>query len=99
MKMEMEAFAKGKSQMVEIVVYATKMCPYCHAARRLLKEKGVAFTEIDVTFSPRRRREMTERANGGHTVPQIFIAGRHIGGYDDMAALDQAGKLDELLKE
>ncbi len=84
--------------MVEVVVYATKMCPYCHAARKLLKQKGVKFTEIDVTFNPRKRREMTEKSGGGHTVPQIFIDGVPIGGYDDMAALDAAGRLDPLLK-
>ncbi len=85
--------------MAEVVIYATKMCPYCHAAKRLLREKGVAFTEIDVTFDPAGRREMTQKAGGRHTVPQIFIGGRHIGGYDDMAALDAAGKLDPLLTE
>jgi len=85
--------------MVEVIIYATQMCPYCHAAKRLLRSKGVEFTEIDVTFNPEGRRRMTEKANGRHTVPQIFINGRHIGGYDDMAALDKAGRLDPLLAE
>ena len=84
--------------MPEVVVYLTKMCPYCHAAKRLLKGKGVKFTEIDVSFDPAGRREMTKRAGGRHTVPQIFIGETHIGGYDDMAALDAAGRLDGLLK-
>jgi len=84
--------------MADVVVYLTKMCPYCHAAKRLLKNKGVKFTEIDVTFDPAGRKEMTRRANGRHTVPQIFIGDHHVGGYDDMAALEAAGKLDALLK-
>ena len=81
----------------DVVIYATRMCPYCTAARKLLKAKGVSYKEIDVTFNPKKRREMTEKASGRSTVPQIFIDGRHIGGFDDMAALDEAGKLDELL--
>ena len=89
----------GGIHMAEVIIYATQMCPYCHAAKRLLRSKGVEFTEIDVTFDPEGRRRMTEKANGRHTVPQIFINGRHIGGYDDMAALDKAGRLDPLLAE
>jgi glutaredoxin 3 len=76
-----------------IEIYTTRYCPYCHAAKRLLSRKGVEFTEIDVT----RRSEMVARANGRMTVPQIFIGSTHVGGYDDVAALDRAGKLDPLL--
>lgn len=77
-------------------MYTRALCGYCSAARALLKEKGVTYEEIDVTMSPARRKEMQARS-GRTTVPQIFIGDRHIGGYDDMAALDQAGELDTLL--
>lgn len=80
-----------------IVVYSTPFCGYCAAAKRLLTEKGAEFTEIDVMFAPEKRAEMQERSNGRRTVPQIFINDRHIGGFDDLSALDQAGELDELL--
>ena len=84
--------------MPTVEIYTTKMCPYCHMAKRLLKAKKVDFTEIDVTFNPDGREEMTRRANGGYTVPQIFIDDAHIGGCDDMIALDKQGRLDPLLK-
>ncbi|WP_038035749.1 glutaredoxin 3 [Thermopetrobacter sp. TC1] len=84
--------------MAEVIIYATRFCPYCHAAKRLLRDKGVEFQEIDVTFDPKTRRKMTELAGGRHTVPQIFINGHHVGGYDDLSALDKAGKLDPLLR-
>ena len=84
--------------MAEVEIYSSSFCPYCHRAKRLLTEKGVAFTEIDVDMDPRRRAEMVQRANGGRTVPQIFIDGRHVGGCDDLHALDRAGKLDPLLQ-
>lgn len=80
-----------------IEIYTTRYCPYCHAAKRLLSRKGVDFTEIDVSGDANRRSEMVARANGRMTVPQIFIGSTHVGGYDDLAALDQAGKLDPLL--
>jgi glutaredoxin 3 len=83
--------------MAEIEVYSGFMCGYCFAAKRLLKRKGVEFTEINVSVRPGRRMEMMERAGGRHSVPQIFIDGRHIGGCDDLMALDAAGKLDPLL--
>jgi glutaredoxin 3 len=67
-------------------------------AKRLLKAKNIDFTEIDVTFNPGGRQEMTRRANGGYTVPQIFIGDTHIGGCDDMIALDEQGRLDPLLQ-
>ncbi len=83
--------------MKTVEVYATPTCPYCHAAKRLLVQKGVEFTEINVAREPERRIEMTERSNGGRTVPQIFIGETHVGGCDDLYALENAGKLDALL--
>jgi glutaredoxin 3 len=80
-----------------VLVYASPFCGYCGAAKRLLASKGVEFTEIDVMFDPDRKREMIERSGGRRTVPQIFIDGRHIGGFDDLHALDQRGELDPLL--
>ena len=77
-------------------MYTQAFCGYCSAARKLLQNKGVDFTEIKVTLNSNLRREMIERS-GRHTVPQIFIGEQHIGGYDDMAELDRHGKLDALL--
>ena len=85
--------------MAEVIIYATKFCPYCISAKKLLRRKGVKFTEIDVTFNPGLREEMTRKAGGRHTVPQIFINGKHVGGCDDLYALDKAGKLDPLLRK
>jgi glutaredoxin 3 len=84
--------------MAEVEVYATVFCPYCARARALLMGKGVAFTEIDITESPRRRNEMIRRAGGRTSVPQIFINGKHIGGSDELTALDRAGELDAKLE-
>ena len=84
------------SNKPKVVVYTRAMCGYCSAARELLDSKGVAYEELDTTLSGKLRREMQDRS-GRHTVPQIFIGERHIGGYDDMAALDAAGELDPLL--
>ncbi len=83
--------------MPSVTVYATPFCPYCHRAKRLLQDKGVTFQEIDVFAEPRRRREMTERAGGRTTVPQIFIDETHIGGCDDLMAAEKSGRLDTLL--
>lgn len=83
--------------MARVEIYTSPLCGYCHAARRLLGSKDAAFAETDVTRDPAMRQEMMRRANGRHTVPQIFIDGAHIGGFDDLAALDRAGKLDPLL--
>ena len=83
--------------MVSVTLYTTPFCGYCHAAKRLLDRKGIAFTEIDVSAAPDRRAEMVQRSQGGRTVPQIFIDETHIGGFDEMNALDRAGKLDPLL--
>jgi glutaredoxin 3 len=80
-----------------IEIYTARYCPYCHAAKGLLSRKGVEFTEIDVSGDAKRRSEMVTRANGRMTVPQIFIGSTHVGGYDDLSALERAGKLDPLL--
>jgi len=79
-----------------VVMYTTNWCPYCERARRLLNAKGAAFSEIDVETSADRRAEMQSRS-GRRTVPQIFIGDHHVGGSDDLAALETAGKLDALL--
>jgi glutaredoxin 3 len=84
--------------MASIEIYTTPTCPYCHAAKALLAEKGADYTEITV-LDPELREAMTQRANGRRTVPQIFIGETHVGGYDDMAALDRAGGLDPLLAQ
>ena len=84
--------------MAEIVIYTAKLCSYCRRARRLLRYKGIGFTEIDVTFNPARRAEMAGRAGGGWTVPQIFIDGQAIGGSDELVKLDRSGRLDALLE-
>jgi glutaredoxin 3 len=83
--------------MAKVVLYTTAFCPFCHRAKALLEAKGVAYEEIDVTFSPAKRAEMKALANGRSTVPQIWINGQHVGGSDELVALDQAGKLDQLL--
>ena len=82
--------------MPKVEIYTTPWCPYCHAAKALLADKGVAFEEVDA-MDPEVRSAMVARANGRRTVPQIFIGETHVGGYDDMAALDRRGQLDPLL--
>lgn len=84
--------------MANVEIYTTPFCPYCYRAKSVLKDKGVGFKEIDVMMAPRKRAEMRERAGGSNTVPQIFIDGRHIGGSDELTALDQDGRLDALLQ-
>jgi len=84
--------------MPPVTVYSSPYCPYCFMAKKLLQKKGVAFDEIDVAAEPARRDEMRERAGGRNTVPQIFIGDTHIGGNDDLQALEKAGRLDELLR-
>lgn len=83
--------------MKSVEIYTTPTCGYCMAAKRLLAKKGVPFTEIDVSHDPAIRQAMTARSNGGRTVPQIFIGGKHVGGCDDIYALDHEGGLDPLL--
>ena len=83
--------------MAEVELYTTPFCPYCVRARALFDRKGVAFTDIDITEDPGRRAEMIRRAGGRTTVPQIFIDGEHIGGSDELVALDRVGDLDAKL--
>lgn len=83
--------------MAKIEIYTKDWCPYCSRAKSLLKTKGSVFEEISISDHPERRGEMIERAGGRTTVPQIFIDGRHIGGCDDLVALDRSGGLDPLL--
>ncbi len=83
--------------MQTVEIYTSPLCGFCHAAKRLLTAKGVSFAEIDVSRDPAMRQAMMARANGRHTVPQIFIGEAHVGGCDDLYALDRDGKLDALL--
>ena len=84
--------------MARVEIYSSMWCPFCHRAKRLLKSKGVAFTEINVDGQPTLRSEMMSRSGGRRTVPQIFIAGAHVGGSDELAALERAGRLDAMLE-
>ena len=83
--------------MSHVEIYTKAFCGYCARAKALLESKGVSFEEYDITMGGPKRGEMIERSNGGTTVPQIFIDGRHIGGSDSLSALDRSGKLDPLL--
>lgn len=83
--------------MLKITIYTTRFCPYCHSAKRLLAKKGAAFEEIDVSGDWEARERLVEKAGGRTTVPQIWIGDLHVGGSDDLHALDYAGKLDVLL--
>ena len=84
--------------MADVELYTTMFCPYCARARALLERKGVIYTEIDIIDEPERRDEMIRRAGGRSTVPQIFIGGEHIGGSDELVALDRAGELNGKLE-
>jgi glutaredoxin 3 len=83
--------------MAEVELYTTRWCPYCTRARTLLQRKGVSFIDLDIDEDPKRRQEMIRRAGGRTSVPQIFIRGEHIGGSDELVALDRAGQLDAKL--
>lgn len=83
--------------MAAVEIYTSMLCGYCHAAKRLLKSKGIKYEETDVLLKPGRRKEMMARAKGRYTVPQIFIDGEHIGGCEELYALDAAGELDDKL--
>ena len=83
--------------MKQITIYTTSACPYCTMAKSLLNKKGAAFKEIDVSYDPQERQRMTVRASGRRSVPQIFVGATHIGGCDDLHALDAKGGLDPLL--
>ncbi len=88
---------KDRTLLQDITIYTRILCGYCSAAKRLLKQKGAEFEEINATLSRELREEMRERAGGRHTFPQIFIGDRHIGGCDELYELDRQGKLDPLL--
>ena len=83
--------------MRTVEIYTSPLCGFCHAVKRLLTTKGVNFSEFDVSNPPENRQLMMQRANGRHTVPQIFIGEDHVGGCDDLFALERAGKLDRIL--
>ncbi|MDF0601609.1 glutaredoxin 3 [Psychromarinibacter sp. C21-152] len=83
--------------MQPVEIYTTPFCGFCQMAKRLLTQKGVDFSEIDVSGDSGKRQAMMARANGGYTVPQIFVGDRHVGGCDELYALERAGKLDPLL--
>lgn len=83
--------------MAHVEIYSSMLCSFCYSAKRLLKLKQAEFTEVDVTFRPSRRSEMMSRAGGYTSVPQIFIDGRHVGGCQELYALDREGRLDKLL--
>ena len=83
--------------MSDVTIYTRQLCGFCSAAKNLLAGKGVAFTEHDATFDPALKKEMIQRANGAATFPQIFIGNTHVGGCDDLMALERAGKLDPML--
>ena len=85
--------------MAKVEVYTTKICPYCVRAKSLLKSKGIPFEEIDVTDDPELRAKMTELSGGRRTVPEIFIDGKIVGGYDELRALEDAGELDQMLAQ
>ena len=87
------------AQTPDIEVYSGDYCPYCTRAKQLLQSKNLPFKEIRVDVDPTERQRMIERANGRRTIPQIFINGTHVGGCDDLYALESAGKLDELVNQ
>lgn len=90
--------SEGVSPVADVVIYTSKFCPFCTRAKSLLNAKGVNYQEIDIMMDPLRRKEMLQKSNGSHTVPQIFINEEHIGGCDDLLALNSAGNLDPKLK-
>ncbi|MGB0798990.1 MAG: glutaredoxin 3 [Planktomarina sp.] len=83
--------------MKTVEIFTSPLCGYCHAAKRLLTSKSVSFQEIDLSKNPEKRAEMMKRSNGARTVPQIFIGDVHVGGCDELYALDGAGNLDKML--
>ncbi|MEE9374856.1 MAG: glutaredoxin 3 [Rhizobiaceae bacterium] len=84
--------------MADVTIYTRKLCGFCSAAKRLLEKKGVELTEHDATFKPELRTEMIQRSGGATTYPQIFIGDIHIGGCDELMAMERAGRLDSFLK-
>lgn len=84
--------------MPKVEIYTSMFCTYCNWAKKLLERKGVSFSEIDISMDVHKRDEMIERTGGRMSVPQIFVGATHVGGYEDLAALERAGKLDALLE-
>jgi glutaredoxin 3 len=97
--LQMSAANSSPDAPAKVVVYSTLLCPFCHRAKALLRNKGVSFVEIDVGMDANKRAEMTKRAHGRRTVPQIFIGETHVGGCDDLQALEKQGRLDLLLAQ
>lgn len=85
--------------MKPVEIYTSPFCGFCSAAKKLLDQKGVSYSETNVMLDPRKKQEMLKRANGRHTVPQIFVGGEHVGGCDELYALERAGRLDPMLAE
>lgn len=83
--------------MTSVEIYTKPTCGFCHMAKRLLNSKGISYSEVNISAEPKRRAEMVQRAKGGSTVPQIFVGGTHVGGCDELMALERGGKLDALL--
>lgn len=83
--------------MARVEIYTKSFCPYCARAKKLLEEKGADYEEFEILQNPDKREEMIQRSDGRSTVPQIFIDGRHVGGSDDLAALERQGQLDSML--
>jgi glutaredoxin 3 len=83
--------------MSQVTIYTKPFCPYCSRAKELLDDKGVSYTEIEAAFDPEKKAEMVQRSGGRMTFPQIFVGDRHLGGCDDIVALDRAGELDPIL--
>lgn len=83
--------------MAHVEIYTKSTCGFCHAAKRLLTSKGISFAETDILQQPDKRAEMIDRASGRSTVPQVFINGTHVGGFDDLSAASASGALDKLL--
>jgi len=98
-KIQEDVMSKPGAPTPHVEIYTKWSCPYCHRAKALLEDKGAAYAEYDVTMGGPKRAEMLERAPGSRTVPQIFIDGQHIGGCDDLLALDRSGGLDPLLAQ
>ncbi len=90
-------FRLGTGSMKSVEIYTSPLCGFCHAAKRLLVTKGVSFEEIDLSREPARRAEMVQRSGGRKTVPQTFVGGMHVGGYDDLYGINANGRLDTLL--
>ena len=94
----MAVISDWSSALADIVLYTKPGCGYCHAARDLLDRKGAAYEDIVASHDPKKKQEMIQRSGGRMTFPQVFIGGKHVGGSDDLAALDRRGELDALLE-